>query len=342
MRHLLNTLYVLTPNAYLQKDGESLAVKIEDEIALRVPIHNLESVVCFTFMGASPGAMALCIDHGVKLSFLSPSGRFIGSLEGAIKGNVLLRRAQYRMSEDELLSTHLGSLFIGGKIANHRSILRRFLRDHHPDETITEEIENAVCLLKRELGMLPHQHTRLEIMGVEGYSANIYFGVFKHLILNPEFQFEKRSKRPPKDEVNALLSFFYTFLAHDVRAALETVGLDAYVGFLHTDRPGRPSLALDLMEELRGYLVDRFVLSVINKRQIHKNDFIVQGENGYLIHEDTRKELISLWQKRKKDAITHPFLQEKIPIGLLPYAQAQLLSRFLRGDLDNYPVFLIT
>ena len=180
MRHLLNTLYVLTPNAYLQKDGESLAVKIEDEIALRVPIHNLESVVCFTFMGASPGAMALCIDHGVKLSFLSPSGRFIGSLEGAIKGNVLLRRAQYRMSEDELLSTHLGSLFIGGKIANHRSILRRFLRDHHPDETITAEIENVICLLKRELGMLPHQHTRLEIMGVEGYSANIYFGVFKH------------------------------------------------------------------------------------------------------------------------------------------------------------------
>ena len=254
----------------------------------------------------------------------------------------MLRRAQYRMSEDELLSTHLGSLFIGGKIANHRSILRRFLRDHLPDETITEEIENAICLLKRELGMLPHQHTRLEIMGVEGYSANIYFGVFKHLILNPEFQFEKRSKRPPKDEVNALLSFFYTFLAHDVRAALETVGLDAYVGFLHTDRPGRPSLALDLMEELRGYLVDRFVLSVINKRQIHKNDFIVQGENGYLIHEDTRKELISMWQKRKKDVITHPFLQEKIPIGLLPYAQAQLLSRFLHGDLDNYPVFLIT
>ena len=190
--------------------------------------------------------------------------------------------------------------------------------------------------------MLPQQHTRLEIMGVEGYSANIYFGVFKHLILNPEFQFEKRSKRPPKDEVNALLSFFYTLLAHDVRAALETVGLDAYVGFLHTDRPGRPSLALDLMEELRGYLVDRFVLSVINKRQIHKNDFIVQGENGYLIHEDTRKELISMWQKRKKDVITHPFLQEKIPIGLLPYAQAQLLSRFLRGDLDDYPVFLIT
>lgn len=254
----------------------------------------------------------------------------------------MLRRAQYRMSEDELLSTHLGSLFIGGKIANHRSILRRFLRDHHPDETITEEIENSICLLKRELGMLPHQHTRLEIMGVEGYSANIYFGVFKHLILNPEFQFEKRSKRPPKDEVNALLSFFYTLLAHDVRAALETVGLDAYVGFLHTDRPGRPSLALDLMEELRGYLVDRFVLSVINKRQINKQDFIAQGENGYLIHEDTRKELISLWQKRKKDVITHPFLQEKIPIGLLPYAQAQLLSRFLRGDLDNYPVFLIT
>ena len=246
------------------------------------------------------------------------------------------------MSEDELLSTHLGSLFIGGKIANHRSILRRFLRDHHPDETITEEIENAICLLKRELGMLPHQHTRLEIMGVEGYSANIYFSVFKHLILNPEFQFEKRSKRPPKDEVNALLSFFYTFLAHDVRAALETVGLDAYVGFLHTDRPGRPSLALDLMEELRGYLVDRFVLSVINKRQINKHDCIAQGENGYLIHEDTRKELICMWQKRKKDVITHPFLQEKIPIGLLPYAQAQLLSRFLRGDLDNYPVFLIT
>lgn len=342
MRHLLNTLYVLTPNAYLQRDGESLAVKIDETIAMRVPIHNLESVVCFTYMGASPGAMLLCIEHGVKLSFLSPTGRYIGSLEGAMKGNVLLRKAQYRWSEDETCSTHLASLFIAGKIANHRCVLRRFMRDHHPEDEIALVFEEAIRLLKREQDMLPSQQTRKEVMGVEGYAANVYFGVFRHLLLNNDFQFDGRSKRPPKDEVNALLSFFYTLLAHDVRAALESVGLDAYVGFLHADRPGRPGLALDLMEEMRAYLVDRFVLSVINKRQIAKKDFIAQGEKGFLLKDEARKSLISLWQKRKSEEITHPFLQEKMPIGLLPYVHSLLLARFIRGDLDNYPVFLMS
>ena len=341
MRHLLNTLYILTPNAYLVKDGENIVVRIDDEETLRVPIHNLESILCFSYMGASPGAMSLCVQNGVKLSFLSPTGKYIGSLEGPIKGNVLLRREQYRLADDDVLSSHLASIFIAGKIANHRSVLARFCRDHHPSHEVESEIEEARALLRQQQHKLSEQTSRLGVMGVEGYAANVYFGLFQHLILNKEFTFSGRSKHPPKDEVNALLSFFYTLLAHDVRAALETVGLDAYVGFLHVDRPGRPGLALDLMEEMRAYLVDRFILSIINKRQIERSDFIPQGEKGFLLKEDARKRLIGLWQKRKKDEITHPFLKEKMPLGLLPYIQALLLARHLRGDLDDYPVFLM-
>lgn len=341
MRHLLNTLYVLTPNAYLQKDGESIVVRVDEQDGLRVPIHNLESIVCFTYMGASPGAMALCARHGVKLSFLSPTGQYIGSLDGETKGNVLLRRVQYRLADDEIASSHLASIFIAGKILNHKSVLARFIRDHHPEGEVERELQEAMALLREQQRALSHQTSRLGVMGAEGYAANIYFHQLPRLILNPEFTFTGRSKHPPTDEVNALLSFFYTLLAHDVRAALEAVGLDPYVGFLHSDRPGRPGLALDLMEEMRAYLVDRFVLSVINKRQVSPRDFITQGEKGFLLKDEVRKSLISLWQKRKRDEITHPYLREKAPIGLLPYLQAQLLARYLRGDLDDYPVFLI-
>ena len=341
MKKLLNTLYILSPDAYLCKDGENLVVRIDDTEAMRLPIHNIEGVLSFSRTGASPGAMYLCVQNGVKLSFLSPTGRYIGSLEGGIKGNVLLRRTQHRLADDELVSAHIASVFIAGKISNHRAVLSRLLRDHTHDAEVEKSIQEVIAQLKHEQRRLGTLTSRNAVMGVEGNAAKLYFSVFEHLILNPDFPFSGRHKRPPKDMVNALLSFFYTILAHDVRAALESVGLDPFVGFLHVDRPGRPSLALDLMEELRAYLVDRFVLSVINKRQVSTKDFLTQGENGIILKEDARKNLLALWQKRKKDEITHPFLREKMPLGLLPYIQAQLLARYLREDLDEYPVFLI-
>lgn len=341
MRKLLNTLYILTPNAYLQKDGENVVVRIEQQEAFRIPIHNIEAIVSFSYLGASPGLMQLCVEHQVKLSFHTPNGKYIGSLVGESRGNVLLRRTQYRIADDDIMSAHIAKIFIAGKVANHRAVLSRYCRDHHPTNPVDKIINQAILQLKETQSELARSTIKNSILGLEGHAAQCYWSVFDYLILNKDFTFNGRSKRPPKDMVNALLSFFYTILSHDVRSALETVGLDAYVGFFHTDRPGRASLALDLMEEMRAYLVDRFVLSVINKRQVSSSDFIFQGENGVILTEDGRCQLLSLWQKRKRDTITHPYLKESIPIGLLPYTQAMLLTKYLRGDLDNYPVFLI-
>lgn len=341
MRKLLNTLYILTPNAYLQKDGENVVVRIEQQEAFRIPIHNIEAIVSFSYLGASPGLMQLCVEHQVKLSFHTPNGKYIGSLVGESRGNVLLRRTQYRIADDDIMSAHIAKIFIAGKVANHRAVLSRYCRDHHPTNPVDKIINQAILQLKKTQSELARSTIKNSILGLEGHAAQCYWSVFDYLILNKDFTFNGRSKRPPKDMVNALLSFFYTILSHDVRSALETVGLDAYVGFFHTDRPGRASLALDLMEEMRAYLVDRFVLSVINKRQVSSSDFIFQGENGVILTEDGRRQLLSLWQKRKRDTITHPYLKESIPIGLLPYTQAMLLTKYLRGDLDNYPVFLI-
>lgn len=341
MRKLLNTLYILTPNAYLQKDGENVVVRIEQQEAFRIPIHNIEAIVSFSYLGASPGLMQLCVEHQVKLSFHTPNGKYIGSLVGESRGNVLLRRTQYRIADDDIMSAHIAKIFIAGKVANHRAVLSRYCRDHHPTNPVDKTINQAILQLKETQSELARSTIKNSILGLEGHAAQCYWSVFDYLILNKDFTFNGRSKRPPKDMVNALLSFFYTILSHDVRSALETVGLDAYVGFFHTDRPGRASLALDLMEEMRAYLVDRFVLSVINKRQVSSSDFIFQGENGVILTEDGRRQLLSLWQKRKRDTITHPYLKESIPIGLLPYTQAMLLTKYLRGDLDNYPVFLI-
>lgn len=342
MRKLLNTLYVLTPNAYLAKDGQNVVVKIDDEERLRLPIHNLESIICFTYMGASPGVMQLCTQNNVHLSFHTPSGKFIASLHGPTKGNVLLRRTQYRIADHDLSSAHFASIFISGKIANQRAVLGRFLRDHPTTPEEIEEIEDILHQLKSNQKLLHTKKERMGIMGIEGFTSQLYFSVFQKLILNPQFTFHGRTRRPPKDPINALLSFFYTILTHDIIAALHTVGLDPYVGFLHTDRPGRASLALDLIEELRAYFVDRFVLSITNRKQISPQDFITQGENGYILKEEARKRLLTAWQKRKRETtIEHPFLHEKIPLGLLPYTQALLLARCLRGDLDDYPVFLI-
>lgn len=339
MRKLLNTLYITTPEAYLSKDGLNVVVSVDKEERFRIPIMNVESIVTFGYMGASPGLMKLCMDNNVALSFMTPQGRFICRVQGPTKGNVLLRKKQYSLSEDENVALHLAKLFILGKVFNTRNILQRYIRDNGTDE----DVEHVIKQLEWQKQRIMQAENMDILRGEEGHAANAYFGVFNHLILHQkdDFPFIGRNRRPPKDEVNAMLSFVYTLIANDVAAALETVGLDPYVGFMHTLRPGRTSLALDMIEELRAYLGDRIVLSMINRRQITKKDFIRQSDDSFVMTDSCRKELLTAWQKRKKELIEHPYLKEKIPIGLLPYAQAMLLARYLREDLDDYPVFLM-
>lgn len=338
MRNLLNTLYVTTPEAYLSKDGLNVVVSVKQEEVFRIPVINIEGVT-FGYMGASPGLMKLCSDNGIALTFLSPHGRFISRMQGATKGNVLLRKKQYQLSDDETWSLHVTRLMIGGKIQNYRNILKRYIRDYGENEDITRVIH--VLEHVKQKALVAQDKTTL--IGYEGMASNAYFAIFPILILNQkaDFPFQGRNRRPPKDAVNAMLSFAYTLIANDVSAALETIGLDPYVGFLHTLRPGRTSLALDMMEELRAYLGDRFVLSLINKRQITAKDFLFQGDDGVVMTDKGKKTFISAWQSRKREEITHPYLNEKIEIGLLPYVQAMLMARYIRQDIDDYPVFLI-
>ena len=339
MRKLLNTLYVTTPEAYLSKDGLNVVITVKQEEVFRIPIINIEGIVTFGYMGASPGLMKLCVDNNVSLTFLSPQGRFIARVQGPTRGNVLLRTEQYRLSENEDFALHISKLFIGGKIQNYRNILRRYERDYGSNDDIAEAVQ-ALEVRKRDLNRVQDLN---QLRGIEGDAASVYFDVFPYLILNQksDFPFNGRNRRPPKDAVNAMLSFVYTLIANDMAAALETVGLDPYVGFLHALRPGRTSLALDVMEELRAYLGDRLVLSLINRRQVNGKDFLFQGDESVVMTDSCRKVLLSAWQTRKKEIIVHPYLNEKIPIGLLPYVQSMLLARYLRGDLDDYPIFLI-
>ncbi len=339
MRKLLNTLYITTPESYISKDGLNIVVSANQKEIFRIPILNIEGIVTFGYIGASPGAMKLCTENGVSLTFLSPNGRFISRIQGPVKGNVILRKLQYKLSDDEQFSLNISKLFIAGKIQNYKNILRRYVRDY--GENI--EVLNASEFLQTRKNSIQKATNLNQLRGIEGDAANKYFSVMPNLILNQkeDFAFNGRSRRPPKDAVNAMLSFAYTLIANDVSAALETVGLDPYVGFLHTLRPGRTSLALDLMEELRAYLGDRLVLSLINRKQVSKKDFLSQGKESIVMSDDAKKALISSWQNRKKETITHPYLNEKIPIGLIPYVQAKLLAKYLRGELDNYPVFLI-
>lgn len=339
MRKLLNTLYVTTPDAYLSKDGLNVVVSVKQEELFRIPAINIESIVTFGYMGASPGLMKLCNDNGISLTFLSPQGRFISRLQGATKGNVLLRKKQYQLSDDETWSLQISKLMISGKIQNYRNILRRFIRDYGEHEMVNR----AVAILeqnKREALMVPDKKM---LIGYEGLASNAYFEALPTLILNQkdDFPFHGRNRRPPKDAVNAMLSFAYTLIANEMSAALETIGLDPYVGFLHTLRPGRTSLALDMMEEFRAYLGDRFVLSLINKRQIGPGDFLIQGDQGIVMTDKGKKTFVSAWQNRKRESIIHPYLNEKVEIGLLPYVQAMLMARYIRQDIDNYPVFLV-
>lgn len=342
MPKLLNVLYVTSPDAYLGKDGETVLILKEEEVKLRIPIHNLEGIVCFGYTGASPALMHLCAERGVALSFLSESGRFLARVSGGVHGNVLLRRRQYRMTDDPDETLAVAKSFVIGKICNCRRVLQRFLRDHDGRGDIPA-VQAGVEALTGQLQKADGCNRLEALRGIEGEGAREYYGVFDELILESKevFRFSGRSRRPPRDPVNALLSFLYTLLAHDCAAALETVGLDPQVGFLHRERPGRPSLALDLMEELRPYLVDRLVLSLINTRQIGPAGFVAKESGGVLMTDEIRKEIIAAWQKRKQEEVLHPFLEEKIAAGLIPYAQALLLARYLRGDLEAYPPFLM-
>lgn len=342
MRQLLNTLFVTTPDAFLSRERENILVYVEDEMRLRLPIHNLEGIVTFGYSGASPALMHLCASRGVALSFLSPSGRLLAKVASPVRGNVLLRKKQYELSDDEEACVGFAKNFILGKVYNCRSVLRRFVRDHS-GRVGAGEVGNAADFLSTLIEKTLSVESLDRLRGLEGEAARAYYGVFNHLILEhgDTFQFCGRSRRPPLDRTNALLSFLYSLLAHDCSAALEIVGLDPQVGFLHRIRPGRASLSLDLMEELRPYLVDRLTLSLINNRQVEARDFAFQESGGVLLTDDARKEVISAWQKRKQQVITHPYLEEKMEIGLIPYAQAMLLARCIRGDIDGYPPFLI-
>ena len=339
MRKLLNTLYITTPESYLSKDGDNVVVSIHQKEVFRISVLNIEAIVTFGYMGASPGLMKLCADNGIGLTFLSPHGRFISRIQGQVRGNVLLRRNQYRLFEDETFTSGIARICIAGKIQNYRNILRRYERDYGLQECIETAVREMDIAKKNTLVA----SDKARIRGLEGDAANCYFSVFPNLIVNQkeDFAFHGRNRRPPKDPVNALLSLAYTLLTNDIVSALETVGMDPYIGFMHTLRPGRASLALDMAEELRAYMGDRFVLSLINRKQINIVDFLFQGDEGVVLTDNGRKTFLAAWQSRKKEMITHPFLQEKMPIGLIPFAQAMLLARYIREDIDTYPVFLI-
>lgn len=340
MKHLGNVLYVTTPEAFLSLDGENIVVKKDEQSSTRLPLHNLENIVCFTWQGASPALMGACAERNIGLCFLTPNGRFQARVTGKVEGNVLLRKKQFEVSEKEGQSIPIAQSFLLGKIFNGRKVLERAIRDHSMLVNV-ESITGASSFMKETLKSIPACKSTGDLMGFEGSAAKIYFGVFDQLILQQreDFFFKERSRRPPLDNMNALLSFLYTLLTNETASALETVGLDPFVGFLHRDRPGRPSLALDLMEELRPVLVDRLALSLVNRKQIAGKGFTQKESGGVIMDDETRKAVLVAWQDRKKEEIIHPFLKERVPFGLLPYIQAMLLARHLRGDLDAYPPF---
>lgn len=339
MKKLLNTVYVTTEGAALKKDGENLVAEIEGAEKSRVPMHMLSSVVAFGPILLSPALIGACAERSITIVLLDRAGRFQARIEGPVTGNVLLRRAQYKAADTPEEITR--SIVIG-KIANQRAVIRRALRDYGDEMNIPARtaLEAATDRMAMILRRVQHRDDSLDLLrGSEGEAATQYFGVFDHLIRSPdpELRWTSRSRRPPLDAINALLSFLYTLLTHDCRSACEAVGLDPAVGFLHRDRPGRPSLALDLMEELRAPLADRLALSLVNRRQLRASDFRQMDGGAVLLTDEARRTVLTAWQERKKEERLHPFLQETAPFGLVPYLQAQMLARHLRGDLDAYP-----
>jgi CRISPR-associated protein Cas1 len=346
MKHHLNTLFLTTDDLYLAKEGEAVLVRQEKQTKLRVPIHTLGSIVCMARVGVSPSLMGLCGERGVAISFLTPSGRFLARVTGFTPGNVLLRREQYRRADDPGASAAIARAMVAAKVANARSVLLRCVRDY-PDAPGVAALQSAAGRMAAVLGdLMPADPASLpldRVRGLEGEAGQVYFSVFDHLITAQKdagFTFTSRSRRPPLDPVNALLSFLYAMLAHDARAACEAAGLDPAVGFLHRDRPGRPGLALDLMEEFRPYLADRLALSLINRRQVAAGDFVTTESGAVKMTDPCRKAVLSAYQRRKQEEVLHPYLGERVSVGLLVHLQARLLARFIRGDTDAYPAFV--
>jgi CRISPR-associated protein Cas1 len=340
MKKLGNVLYITTPQAYLSLDGETVVVKKEEKQSTRLPLHNLEAIVCFNYPGVSPALMGACAQRNIGLSFLKPSGRFLARVTGRVKGNLLLRKKQYQLAQDGHTAVSVAASCLLGKIFNSRQVINRAIRDHALLVDVPA-LQSASTFLKETLAAIQTADTLETLRGLEGSAAKQYFRVFGELILQQkqDFPFKERSRRPPLDNVNALLSFLYTLLTYEVTSALEAVGLDPQVGFLHADRPGRPSLALDLVEELRPVFADRLALTLVNRQQIKGSGFARKESGGILMDDETRKKVLTAWQERKQEQIVHPYLKERIPFGLLPHTQALLLARYLRGDLDAYPPF---
>lgn len=341
MKKHLNTMFVTTQGTYLHKEGETVQIKVENETKGYIPVHTIGGIVCFGRVSISPPLMGFCAENDVAVSFLSEHGRFLASVRGPVSGNVLLRRTQYRMADNRNDSANLARFFLMGKISNCRRVIDRTLRDHG-EKIASDDLSEASARLKSSLDALRQASDLDSLRGIEGESAKNYFSVFDHLILSKkdEFRFNGRSRRPPLDKVNCLISFIYTLLMHDVRSALESVGLDPAVGFLHRDRPGRPGFALDMMEEFRPYFADRLALSLINLSQVKPSGFRSTESGAVLMDDETRKNLLVAYQKRKQEEIYHPFIDEKITLGLVFHIQAMLLARFMRGDIDAYPPFI--
>lgn len=341
MKKLLNTLYLTQDNFYLTRERDNIVIKQDGKIVSRFPYRIIDGIVCFSYLGASPSLIELCAQNQINLSFHTPQGHFCGRFIGPTNGNVLLRREHYRIADkDEALE--FAKRFILAKVSNSRKYLIRFKRDHRDkvDKQLFEEINTELVWA---LEKIPISQDKDELLGIEGQAANQYFRAFNDLVLNDKdtFKFNGRTRRPPLDCINALLSFGYSLLTYECQSALESVGLDSYVGFYHTDRPGRASLALDLVEEFRSYIVDRFVFSLINKGQLAKKHFDIKENGSVILTEKGRAIFIEAWQKRKHTEVEHPFTREKVKLMLLPYVQAQLMAKTIRGELDSYPPFLI-
>ena len=341
MKKLLNTLYITTPDRYLSLDGETIVIHADRKEIGRIPLHNLERIMAFGSAGASPALMGKCVSENRELVFMSRSGKFLARVEGEVNGNVLLRRKQYRIADDPAQSLDIARNMIAAKLYNSRWTLERTARDHVM-RVDTELFRSKSLYLKEAINNAVSARDHDTLRGIEGEAASVYFSVFDDMILQQknDFHFGERSRRPPLDRVNAMLSFAYALCTGMCTSALEAVGLDPYVGFMHTDRPGRRSLALDLVEEFRALMCDRFVLTMINKRLIAPNHFTLREDGTVLLNDEGRRVFLTAWQNRKDDEIRHPFLDEKVQWGMLPYAQALLLARYLRGDLDAYPPFL--
>ena len=341
MQRFLNTLYVTTQKTYLHKKGESIDVIVDDKSVALIPMINLDSIVCFGNIYVSPFLLGSAPEHNITISFLSETGKFLARVQGPVAGNVLLRKAQYRISDNLDLSCKAAKYIITGKISNQKTVLQRLVRDH-AEVIDVARVKSVIETLTNSLNKVQVETDLDKLRGIEGDSAESYFSVFDCLILNQkeDFKFTGRSRRPPLDNVNALLSYVYTLLYHDMISALECCGLDPAVGFMHRDRPGRLSLALDMMEEFRAYFADRLVLSLINRKEITGKDFEKTASGAVIMSEKTRKTVITAYQKKKEDVVTHPFVDKRMHIAILFHTQARLMARFLRGDIEGYPVFI--